>query len=141
MNFIHTARAGLAALALSGSVLGASVAPSFADQQNLQPTQTLFTSATATQDPAKAFDTPGSPLYFWGIVAPNASGTVVLLDGTNSLAQVPVNDGQFSVSIPAYTQISLGRGTHYLTVQYQGNNDFAPSTSPVFTEVIQGQHF
>jgi hypothetical protein len=141
MNFVHTARVALAAVALSGSVMGASVAPSLADQQNMQPTQTLFTSATATQDPAKAFDTPGSPLYFWGIVAPNASGTVVLSDGTNPIGQGQVNDGQFSIPIPAYSQMSLGRGTHYLTVEYQGNDDFAPSTSPVFTEVIQGQHF
>ena len=140
MNLIHTARGALAAVALAGGVLGASVAPTFADQQNLQPTQILFTSPYATQDPAKAFNTPGSPLLFWGIVAPNASGTVVPLDGTNPIIQVPVTDGQFWITIPAYTQMSLGRGTHYLTAQYQGNNDFAPSTSPVFTEVIQGQH-
>jgi hypothetical protein len=99
-----------------------------------------FTSASAAQDPAKAFDTPGTPLTFRGAVTPNASGTVVLLDGANRIAQAQVTDGQFSITIPAFTPTSLGSGTHLLTAQYLGNDVFAPSTSPVFTEVIQGAH-
>jgi hypothetical protein len=102
---------------------------------------TLFTSSTAYQDPAKAFDAPDSSLYYWGVVSPNASGNVVMFDGNNPIAQVPVTDGQFSISLPAFTAQTLNRGTHYLTVQYQGNDVFAPSTSPVFTEVIRGEHF
>ena len=142
MNLIHTTRAALAAAVLAGGVLGASVAPTFADAANSQPTQVLFTSASATQDPAKAFDAPGTPLNFWGVVAPNASGTVVMFDagpnGNNTaIASAPVTDGQFSVNIEA----SLGRGTHLITAVYLGNDGLAPSSSPVFTEVIQGQHF
>ena len=79
---------------------------------------------------------------FWGIVAPNASGTVILLDGDNTIAQVPVTDGQFSITIQPYNNpVHLAHGTHYLIAEHQGNDVFAPSTSPVFTEVIQGQHF
>jgi hypothetical protein len=146
MNLIHNARAALAAAVLAGGVLVGSVAPTFADAANPQPTQILFTSATATQDPATAFDTPGTPLSFWGIVSPNASGTVVMFDagpnGNNTaIASAPVTDGQFSVNIPAFTQASLGRGTHLITAVYLGNDGLAPSSSPVFTEVIQGQHF
>jgi hypothetical protein len=141
MRRFRNARAAVAAVLLAGGVLAASVAPTLADQQNLQPTVTLFTSPSATQDPAKAFDSPDSSLFYWGVVSPNASGTVVMLDGGNPIAQVPVTDGQFSIRIPAFTPQTLGRGTHYLTVQYQGNDVFAPSTSPVFTEVIQGEHF
>jgi hypothetical protein len=146
MNLIQGTRAALAAVVLAGGVLGASVAPSFADTANLQPTQTLFTSQSATQDPAKAFDSPGTPLTFSGVVSPNASGTVVMFDagpnGNNAaIASAPVIDGQFSVTLPAFTQTSLGRGTHLLTVVYLGNDGLAPSSSPVFTEVIQGQHF
>jgi hypothetical protein len=112
----------------------------------VQPTQILFTSASATQNPAKAFDTPGTPLSFSSTVAPNASGTVVTFDagpnGSNAaIASAPVTDGQFSATIPAFTQISLGNGTHLLTAAYLGNDGLAPSSSPVFTEVIQGQHF
>src|SRR5215813_2044186 len=105
MNLIHNARAALAAAVLAGGVLAASVAPTLADPANMQPTQVLFTSSTATQDPAKAFDAPSTPLSFSGIVAPNASGTVVMFDagpdGNNAaIASAPVTDGQFSVTIP-----------------------------------------
>ena len=141
MNVFRSARAAVAAVVLSGGVLGASVAPSFADPQDLQPTVTLFTSPYATQQPDKAFNAPDSTLMFWGIVSPNASGTVVMYDGANAIAQAPVTDGQFSITLPAFTPQMLDRGTHYLTVQYTGNDMFAPSTSPVFTEVVRGEHF
>jgi hypothetical protein len=146
MNLIQRTRVALAAAVLAGGVLGASVAATFADTANMQPTQTLFTSPSATQDPAKAFDSPDTPLSFTGVVSPNASGTVVMFDagpnGNNAaVASAPVTDGQFSVSIPAFTPTSLGRGTHLLTAVYLGNDGLAPSSSPVFTEVIQGQHF
>ena len=63
-------------------------------------------------------------------------------NGNNSaVASATMTDGQFSVTIPAFTQTSLGGGTHLLTVVYTGNDALAPSSSPVFTEVIQGQHF
>ena len=58
-----------------------------------------------------------------------------------AIASAPVTDGQFSVNIPAFTQASLGRGTHLITAVYLGDDGLAPSSSPVFTEVIQGQHF
>jgi serine/threonine-protein kinase len=114
--------------------------PTAGASSHLQPTTIAFTSASALQDPARAFDSPGTPLTFRGRVTPNASGTVVLLDGNNRIAQVQVTDGQFSITIPAFTPMSLGSGTHLLTAQYEGNDVFAPSTSPVFTEVIQGSH-
>jgi hypothetical protein len=146
MTLIQGTRAALAAVVLAGGVLGASVVPTFADTVNMQPTQTLFTSPSATQDPARAFDSPDTPLTFSGVVSPNASGTVVMFDagpnGNNAaIASAPVTDGQFSVTIPAFAQTSLGRGTHLLTAVYLGNDGLAPSSSPVFTEVIQGQHF
>ncbi|MBV8717429.1 MAG: Ig-like domain repeat protein [Chloroflexi bacterium] len=141
MNLIRSTRAGLAAAVLAAGVLGASVIPTFADAQDLQPTVTLFTSADATQNPAQAFNAPDSTLRFWGIVSPNASGTVVMYDGSNAIAEAPVTDGQFWITLAAFTPQTLDRGTHYLTVQYLGNNVYAPSSSPVFTEVIRGEHF
>ena len=147
MKIFRSARAALAAGVVALGVLRASVAPTFADQADLQPTVTLFTSPYAYQDPAKAFNTPGTPLLFWGVVQSTASGTVVqsgsvvMYDGNNVIAQASVVDGQFSIIIPAYSAQSLGNGTHLLTVQYAGNDVFASSTSPVFTEVIRGQHF
>jgi nucleotide-binding universal stress UspA family protein len=50
-----------------------------------------------------------------------------------------VTDGQFSVTIPAFTQTSLGNGTHLLTAVYLGNDGLAPKGSLVFREVIQGR--
>jgi hypothetical protein len=146
MNLIQRTRAALAAAVLVGGVLGASAAPSFADAATLQPTQIAFTSTTSFQDPAKSVNSPDSPLTYWGVVSSNASGTVVLFDagpnGNNgAIASVPVTNGQFSVTLPAFTQNSLGAGTHLLIAMYLGNDALAPSSSPVFTEVIQGQHF
>ena len=147
MNVFRSARAAIAATVLAAGVLGASVAPTLADQANLQPTVTLFTSPYAYQDPAKAFNTPGTPLMYWGVVQPTSpgsvveSGTVVMYDGNNAIAEAPVGNGQFSITIPAFSAQSLGMGTHLLTVQYLGNDLYAASTSPVFTEVIGGQHF
>jgi hypothetical protein len=146
MNLIQCTRAALAAAVLVGGVLGASAAPSFADAATLQPTQIVFTSATSYQDPAKSFNSPDTPLTYWGIVSSNASGTVVLFDagpnGNNgAIASVPVTNDQFSVTIPAFSGTSLGTGTHLLIAMYLGNDALAPSSSPVFTEVIQGQHF
>ena len=144
MNLIQRARAALAAVVLVGGVLGATAAPSFAQAAALQPTQIVFTSSTSFQDPAKSFNSPDTPLTYWGIVSSNASGTVVLFDagpnGNGAIASIPVSNGQFSVTIPAFTQASLARGTHLLTAMYLGNDTLAPSSSPVFTEVIQGQH-
>jgi hypothetical protein len=114
--------------------------PTAVAASHLQSTTIAFTSASATQNPAKAFDPPGTPLTFRGTVTPNASGTVVLLDGANRITQAQVTNGQFSITIPAFTPMSLANGTHMLTAQYQGSDVFAPSTSPVFTEVIQGSH-
>jgi hypothetical protein len=107
-------------------------------------------SGSATQDPAKAFNAPDSVLTFWGVVQPTASGsmvsggTVVMYDGDNQIAQAPVAGGQFSITIPAFSPQTLGNGTHFLTVMYQGDDPsgmYAPSQSPVFTEVIRGEHF
>ena len=141
MNPFRSARAALAAAVVAGGVLAASVAPTFADPQDLQPTVTLFTSPDATQDPANAFNAPDSTLHFWGIVSPNASGTVVMYDGNNQIAEAAVTNGWFSITLPAFTPEMLDRGTHYLTVQYTGSDVYAASTSPVFTEVIRGEHF
>ncbi|MBV9325317.1 MAG: Ig-like domain repeat protein [Chloroflexi bacterium] len=146
MNLFRNTRAALAAAVLAVGVLGASVAPSFAagveSGPTMQQTVTLFTSYSSTQNPAMAFDAPDSTLRFWGVVSPNpGSGTVVMYDGSNPITQADVTDGQFSITLPAFTAQTLDRGTHSLTVQYVGNGVYAPSTSPVFTEVIRGEHF
>jgi hypothetical protein len=122
--------------------------------QYFQPTQIAFTSPSATQDPARAFNTGGAPLTFNGVVSPNASGEVVMFDSEPDggdaivLGVVPVTDGHFSVTIftngnngitdTLQTPASLGSGTHLQTALYLGHDGVAPSSSPVFTQVITG---
>jgi hypothetical protein len=53
------------------------------------------------------------------------SGTITFLDGTTTIANVPVAmNGQASYSIS-----SLGQGSHNLTAAYSGDGSFQPSTS------------
>jgi hypothetical protein len=90
-------------------VLGPGAADTFADSADFQPPQIVFTSTSSTPDPAKAFTTP--------------------------IATFPADPGgRFVDTIPA---TGLSTGVHLLTAAYLGNDDFGPSSSPVFTEVKQ----
>ena len=118
----------------------------------MQPTQIVFTSTSSALDPAKAFTAPGSPVVaFSGLVSPNATGTVKMFDtvwdGT-TVQTGPIDTeqtcpggikgcpaGAFAVVIPTK---SLSTSVHLLTAVYLGDDHFAPSSSPVFTEVITG---
>ena len=128
MNLIQPARVALAAAVLAGGVLGPSAAPTFADSAGLQPTQIVFTSTASTLDRAKAFTTPGTDVAFWGLVSPNAAGTVKMFDSVwdgTTVQTGPIATektcpagfqecpaGHFVMVIPA---TSLSTGVHLLT--------------------------
>jgi|SRR5579871_5859289 len=67
-------------------------------------------------------------------------GTVAIMDGSSTICQATVqSDGSFSC---ANTQLStLSVGTHSLTASYGGGSNggitYQPSTSPVFSQVVQ----
>src|SRR5215471_16241188 len=150
MNLIQRACVALAAAVLAGGVLGSSATPTFADPAGLQPTQIVFTSTSATLNRAEAFTTPGTEVAFWGLVSPNATGTVKMFDSVwdgTTVQTGPIATektcpagfqecpaGNFVMVIPA---TKLGTGVHLVTAVYLGDDHFAPSSSPVFTLVNQ----
>ena len=61
------------------------------------------------------------------------TGTVVFYDGSTSLGSATLANGSASLSIS-----SLGAGSHPVKAAYQGSDDFAPSTSAVLNQVVNG---
>jgi hypothetical protein len=59
------------------------------------------------------------------------TGTVTFLDGTTSLGTGPVGGGKASLSTATLTQ-----GSHSITAQYGGDTNFATSTSPALSQVV-----
>jgi hypothetical protein len=100
------------------------------------PVFTTPASATATTTTTLA----ASPIAgFLGLtltatVSPSgATGTVTFSDGANALATVNLTAGTATLVWP-----SLGAGAHALTAVYNGDANFAASTSPVLNETVGG---
>lgn len=95
-------------------------------------TTTAVTSSAATAN-------AGASVTFTATVtstvtSPASTGTVQFYDGTTALGSaLAVANGTAT-----YTTTSLTGGTHSITAVYSGDANFATSTSPVFTENIQG---
>jgi len=60
------------------------------------------------------------------------SGTVTFIDGNTQIGTETVNSGQAIL-----TTSSLSVGSHSITAQYSGNNNFKPSASSVFTLTVK----
>jgi hypothetical protein len=61
------------------------------------------------------------------------TGTVIFYDGSTTLGSATLVSGSTSISTS-----SLSTGSHSITAAYQGSGSFAPSTSPVLTQVVNG---
>ena len=61
-------------------------------------------------------------------------GTVSFRDGTTNLGNSALN----ASGVATLTVSTLGVGTHRITASYDGSTDFAPSTSPVLSQLVQG---
>jgi hypothetical protein len=59
------------------------------------------------------------------------SGMVTFLDGTATLATLPLSGGTV-----AYSTSALAVGSHSITVQYTGDGNFTGSTSPVLNQTV-----
>lgn len=59
------------------------------------------------------------------------SGAVTFLDGGTPLGTVSVSGGVATLRV-----VALGIGTHPVTATFDGGTDFPPSTSAVFTQVV-----
>lgn len=62
------------------------------------------------------------------------SGKVTFMDGTTPIGTVDVNSGKASL-----TTSSLSSGSHSVTAEYSGDNNFRSSKSPAFTLTVQEQ--
>ena len=95
----------------------------------LSATSTSFgqpVTLTATVDPGD--DALGSP-----------GGSVTFLEGSTTLATVPVSAASGSNAVAALVRSDLGVGSHVITAVYSGTSSFATSTSPVRTLDIARQ--
>ena len=59
------------------------------------------------------------------------SGTVTFIDGTMAIGTGTINSGQAILTTSA-----LSVGSHLITAQYSGDNNFKPSTSSIFTLMV-----
>ncbi|WP_205473314.1 Ig-like domain-containing protein [Nocardioides sp. SYSU D00038] len=72
-----------------------------------------------------------------GLGAP--TGTVRFVDGTTTIATVPVVPGADGTATATLTTDALGAGAHQLTAVYEGGPAFAPSTSPARSVTVARQ--
>ncbi len=61
------------------------------------------------------------------------TGTVIFYDGLTSIGSATLASGKAAISVSL-----LAAGSHSITAAYQGSSTFAPSTSPVLTQVVNG---
>ncbi len=61
------------------------------------------------------------------------AGTIIFYDSSTSIGSVTLTSGTASLATSL-----LAAGSHSITAAYQGSGSFAPSTSPVLTQVVNG---
>jgi hypothetical protein len=94
---------------------------------------TTTTSLTSSANPSR-FE---QPVTFTATVVPQFSGkvtgTITFKDGATTLGSPAVSSNAAS-----FTTSGLAIGTHSITAVYSGDTDFAGSTSPALSQVVQG---
>jgi sugar lactone lactonase YvrE len=102
----------------------------FVQTIDLAPTSTkLITSSAVAQFAAPIVLTA----TITGVSASTPTGNVNFMDGTTVLATLPLN----ALGVAIYVNSSLTAGTHTITAAYQGDADYAESTSTqIITETI-----
>ena len=97
-------------------------------------THNTVTTLTSSATPSN----PGQGVNFTAqitssdTVSSSPTGTVTFLDGTTTLGTANVTGGTAT-----FTTSSLSSGTHSITARYGGDNNFSPSTSTVFSQVVR----
>jgi hypothetical protein len=103
---------------------------SFVQTINLAPTSTTLTTSTAVAQFAAPITLTATVT---GVNASTPTGNVNFMDGTTVLATLPAN----ALGVATYVNSSLSAGTHTITAAYQGDADYAGSTSTqIITETI-----
>jgi sugar lactone lactonase YvrE len=103
---------------------------SFVQTINLAPTSTMLSTSTAVAQFA-------APIFLTatvtGVSASTPTGNVNFMDRTTVVATLPAN----ALGVATYVNSSLSAGTHTITAAYQGDADYAGSTSTqIITETI-----
>jgi len=97
---------------------------------------TVATAETITTLQTSANPSPeGAPVMLLATVSANTSaptGSVKFLDGTTTLATVPLSSGTASLTVSTF----VAGSTHILSVSYPGTTGFAPSTSSTTVLVL-----
>ena len=91
------------------------------------------TTALASSPNPSSF---GQAVMFAAAVTPQGggtpTGTVTFFDGTTRIGNFPLSSG-----VATLTTSMLAEGTHSMTATYNGDTNFAPSTSPVLGQIVQ----
>jgi sugar lactone lactonase YvrE len=108
----------------------------FTSQYNFVQTVNLAPSST-TLDTSSAVAKFSTPITFTatvtGVNASTPTGDVDFRDGTTVLVTSPLN----ALGVATYVNSTLTAGTHTITAAYQGDSDYAASTSTqIITETI-----
>jgi hypothetical protein len=96
------------------------------------PTQSTTTTVVSSLNPSNY----GQSVTFTASVSSSSgtpTGTVIFYDSSTSIGSVTLTSGTASLATS-----SLAAGSHSISAAYQGSSSFAPSTSPMLTQVVNG---
>ena len=97
--------------------------------------ETTSTAVTSSEHPSVL----GDSVVFTATVTPapdggtTPGGTVIFYDGTTTLGSQTMSSGAASLTVS-----SLAVGTHSITAAYSGDTENVASTSPAFSQVVNG---
>jgi hypothetical protein len=101
---------------------------------SLTSTTTALTSSQNPSNFGQAVTFTGTVTAQQGFYKGTPTGTVSFYDGTTNIGNSNLN----SIGVAALTTSTLSVGTHSMTASYNGDANFAPSTSPPLNQVVQG---
>ena len=100
----------------------------------LTPTATALTSSPNPSTFGQAVTFTATVTGQRGFYKGTPTGTVSFYDGTTNIGNSNLNSG----GVATLTTSTLAVGTHSMTATYNGDTNFASSTSPVLYQVVQG---
>jgi hypothetical protein len=101
---------------------------------SLTPTTTALTSSQNPSNFGQSVTFTATVMAQPGFDKGVPTGTVSFFDGTTNIGNSNLNNN----GVGTLTTSTLAVGTHSITVTYNGDTNFAPSTSPVLNQVVQG---
>ena len=100
----------------------------------LNPTSTMLTSSPNPSNFGQAVTFTATVVGQQGFYKGTPTGTASFFDGTTNIGNSNLN----SSGVATLTTSIMSVGTHSMTATYNGDTNFASSTSPVLYQVVQG---